>query len=127
MPVRGSHVAYGGLTSATGQAIVAAAAPWAERHRSERVGGWRMLVEIIRSEAETQSGVMTVEIEFVAQAKAAQAKAENQALTPLSVMMRGYQELEALGGRKDTHHTGRLLPRAQFPVPAVARDEGRIK
>ena len=39
---------------------------------------------------------------LVSRAKAEQAKAENQALTPLAVMMRGYQALEALGGT-DTH------------------------
>lgn len=63
MPVRGSDVVYGGLSGATGQAIAAATEPWGERHSSERAGGWQMLVEIIRSEAETQSRLMTVEIE----------------------------------------------------------------
>ena len=63
MPVLGSRVAYGGLSAVTGQAIAAAAAPWVERHRSERDGGWQMLVELIRSEAKAQSGRMTVEIE----------------------------------------------------------------
>lgn len=63
MPVRGSRVVYGGLSGATGLAIAAAVAPWGERHRSDRSGGWQMLVELIRSEVETQSGLMTVEIE----------------------------------------------------------------
>jgi len=63
LPVRGGRVDYGGLGSATGRAIAAAAAPWAERHRSERAGGWQMVVEIIRSEAETHAGLMTVEME----------------------------------------------------------------
>ena len=63
MPLRGGRVDYGGLSNATGRAIAAATAPWAERHRSERVGGWQMLVEIIRSEAEAHAGLMTVEME----------------------------------------------------------------
>jgi hypothetical protein len=63
MSVRGGRVAYGGLSSATLQAIAVAAAPWVERRRSERAGGWQMFVEIFRDEGETQSGQLTVEIE----------------------------------------------------------------
>lgn len=63
MPVRSSRVVYGGLGSTTSRAIAAVVTPWVERHRSERSGGWQMLVEIVRSEADMQSGRLTIEIE----------------------------------------------------------------
>jgi hypothetical protein len=63
LPVRGSRIAYGGLTGATGQFVGAAARSWAERHRAARPGGWQLLVEIIRSDAETGAGGLTVELE----------------------------------------------------------------
>lgn len=63
MPVRGGRVAYGGLSSAASRSVAVAATSWVERHRAERIGGWQMLVEIIRTEAEIQAGRLTVEIE----------------------------------------------------------------
>jgi hypothetical protein len=63
MPVRGGRIAYGGLTGATRQFVAAAARPWAERHLALRPGGWQLLVEIIRSDAETGAGGLTVELE----------------------------------------------------------------
>jgi regulator of protease activity HflC (stomatin/prohibitin superfamily) len=51
---------------------------------------------IIRAKAEAE------ESKLVAQAKAAEAKAINQSLTPLAVMLKGYEALQALGG-SNTH------------------------
>jgi hypothetical protein len=63
IPVRGSRLAYAGLTEATRRFIDSAAHPWAERHRPLRAGGWQLLVEITRSDAEVETGRLTVEIE----------------------------------------------------------------
>jgi hypothetical protein len=63
LPVQGRRIAYGGLTAAVGQFMEAASRPWADRHRTSRPGGWQMLVEIIRSDAELQAGRLTVELE----------------------------------------------------------------
>jgi hypothetical protein len=63
LPVQGRRIAYGGLTAAVGQFMEAASRSWAERHRALRPGGWQMLVEIIRSDAELQAGRLTVELE----------------------------------------------------------------
>jgi hypothetical protein len=62
-PVWGSSIVYGGLAAAAGQAIGAAAYPWAARHAAERAGGWQLLVELVRAEADAQDGRLTVEIE----------------------------------------------------------------
>ena len=63
LPVQGGRIVYLGLTDAVGQFMEAASHPWAERHRALRPGGWQMLVEIIRSDAELQAGRLTVELE----------------------------------------------------------------
>jgi len=63
LPVQGRRIVYGRLTGAVGQFMEAASRPWAERHRALRPGGWQMLVEIIRSDAELQAGRLTVELE----------------------------------------------------------------
>jgi hypothetical protein len=63
-------------------------------------------------------------------AKAEQAKAENQALTPLAVMMRGYEALEALGGT-DTHillGDWSHVPSFLFPgLPALSASAAKAK
>ena len=63
LPVAGSHLAYGGLTTLTGHLISATTQPWAEHNRAVRPGGWQLLVEITRSEASLRSATLTVEIE----------------------------------------------------------------
>ena len=63
LPVQGRRIVYGRLPGAVGQFMEAASRPWAERHRALRPGGWQMLVEIIRSDAELQAGRLTVELE----------------------------------------------------------------
>jgi regulator of protease activity HflC (stomatin/prohibitin superfamily) len=61
----------------------------------------------IRAESEAEKRVIAAKAEadesrLVSRAKAEQLKAENQALTPLAVMVRGYEALESLG-RANTH------------------------
>jgi hypothetical protein len=63
LPVRGAWPVYGGLTEALRASIETAAEPWAERHGALRPGGWQLLVEITRSDAELRAGRLTVEIE----------------------------------------------------------------
>jgi hypothetical protein len=63
LPVGGSHFAYGGLTTLTGYLIAETTQQWAERHRMLRPGGWQLLVEITRSDAELRSGRLTIEID----------------------------------------------------------------
>ena len=63
MPVRFTDIAFGDVAVTTARLIAAAAAPWAARHARERPGGWQMLLEIVRSDAEVREGRLTVEIE----------------------------------------------------------------
>jgi hypothetical protein len=63
LPVEGRRIAYRGLTAAVGQFMAAASRPWAERHRATRPGGWQMLVELIRSNADERAGRLTIELE----------------------------------------------------------------
>ena len=63
VPVWGASIVYGGMAAAAGQAIAAAAQPWAARHAAERAGGWQLLVELVRAEADAEAGRLTVEIE----------------------------------------------------------------
>jgi hypothetical protein len=63
MPVRGGRFLFGDLAGATARFAAAAARPWAERHAADRPGGWQMLVEIVRSDAELDDWHLTVEIE----------------------------------------------------------------
>jgi hypothetical protein len=63
LPLRGGRLAYAGLTDATRRFIEAAGRPWAERQRARRPGGWQLLVELTRSDADLQGGRLTVEIE----------------------------------------------------------------
>ena len=60
-----------------------------------------------RAESEAEKRVIAAKAEaeesrLVSRAKSEQLKSENQALTPLAVMMRGYEALESLG-RANTH------------------------
>lgn len=63
LPVRGGWPVYGGLTEALRASVEAAAQPWAARHRALRPGGWQLLVETTRTDADLQAGTLTVEIE----------------------------------------------------------------
>lgn len=79
---------------------------------------------VIRAKSEAEAG------KYVAQAKAEQARAINQTLTPLSVMVRGYEALESLGKTPNAHFMlgdwskvpNFLFPPAiqKFSVPAAA-------
>jgi hypothetical protein len=64
-PVRvgGTNTAFGGVAVAAARWVSAAAAPWAQRHAVERPGGWQMLLEVVRAEAEARDGRITIEIE----------------------------------------------------------------
>jgi hypothetical protein len=50
--VRGGHFAYGDVESAVGLAVSSAAAPWAEKHREQRPGGWQLQAELIQADAD---------------------------------------------------------------------------
>jgi hypothetical protein len=59
LPVRGSDVAYADLEAAFGATITAATSPWAAAHRWDATatrGGWTVLVEIAKADAELESG-----------------------------------------------------------------------
>jgi hypothetical protein len=59
LPVRGSEVAYADLEAALGATISAATSPWAVAHHADATaarGGWTVLVEIAKADAELQSG-----------------------------------------------------------------------
>lgn len=63
MKVHCGRMVFGGLVGAASRTVAASTMPWAARHLAERAGGWQMLVELIRTEAEMQAGRLTVEIE----------------------------------------------------------------
>jgi hypothetical protein len=59
LPVRGSDVVYADLESALGAALASATSPWAVAHRGDATatrGGWTVLVEIAKADAELESG-----------------------------------------------------------------------
>jgi len=61
--VGGTRLAYRGLTDATRQFLKAATAAWVQQHGPLRRGGWQLLIEITRTDAEMQAGNITVELE----------------------------------------------------------------
>jgi hypothetical protein len=63
LPVTDTVIRFGGLAAAAGRFVSSAARPWAERNAAARPGGWQLLVEIVRSNAEVGDGRLTVEIE----------------------------------------------------------------
>jgi hypothetical protein len=63
LPITDTVIRFGGLAIAAGRFAASAAAPWAERHAAARPGGWQLLVELVRSNAELADGHLTVEIE----------------------------------------------------------------
>jgi len=59
LPVRGSDVVYADLESALGTAIASATRPWAAAHGADATaahGGWTVLVEIARADADLEGG-----------------------------------------------------------------------
>jgi hypothetical protein len=59
LPVRGSDVVYADLEAALGATVTAAASPWAAAHRGDATaarGGWTVLVEIARADADLEPG-----------------------------------------------------------------------
>jgi hypothetical protein len=64
LPVRRSLVAFTDVEAALGLAVTSAAVPWAEAHRALRPGGWQLLVELTRAEAEeTRAGRLVVTLD----------------------------------------------------------------
>ena len=63
LPVRGSSVVYTDIEPAVGLAVSSASAPWAEAHRDKRPDGWRLVVEIVRAEADEATGHLNVAID----------------------------------------------------------------
>ena len=51
LPMAGSALEFSELERAVGQAVMKAAAPWAEAHRGQREGGWQIQVELIKADA----------------------------------------------------------------------------
>jgi regulator of protease activity HflC (stomatin/prohibitin superfamily) len=78
-----------------------------EKQQEAEVAKAQAQLDKIRAESDAEKRVIAAKAEaeesrLVSRAKAEQLKAENQALTPLAVMMRGYEALESLGGA-NTH------------------------
>jgi regulator of protease activity HflC (stomatin/prohibitin superfamily) len=89
------------------QARISAESALLAKQKEAELAKAQAQLDKIRAESEAEKRVISAKSEaevsrLVSHAKAEQAKAENQALTPLAVMMRGYAALEALGGT-DTH------------------------
>jgi len=89
------------------QARISAESALRAKQQDAEIAKAQAALEKIQTESEAEKRVIQAkavadESRLVSRAKAEQAKAENQALTPLAVMLKGYQALEALGG-KNTH------------------------
>ncbi len=72
LPVRGSDVAYTDTEAVLDHAVVAATAPWAERHAGRPDGGgWQLLVEVTNADAEYDNGraVFTVGVRATLRAR----------------------------------------------------------
>jgi hypothetical protein len=63
LPVTDTVIRFGGLAIAAGRFASSAAGPWAQLHAAARPGGWQLLLEIVRSNADVADGHLTVEIE----------------------------------------------------------------
>jgi len=63
LAVHGGRIEYAGMADAARRFVAAAARPWVERHRGARAGGWQMLLELVRSDADLRAGRLTVELE----------------------------------------------------------------
>ncbi len=62
LPLQGEGVAFAGVADTLGDAIAAAAVPWAQRHQAQRPGGWEMRVDLLQSRADVNGGRITVEL-----------------------------------------------------------------
>ena len=60
LPVRGSSFVYADLEAALSHAVATAAVPWAEHHRDRTPDGYQLFVELIKAEANHDSGRMVV-------------------------------------------------------------------
>lgn len=59
LPVRNSDIVYGDLEAALGTAVSTATAPWADAHKTTKIGksgGWTVLVEVTGADAELEPG-----------------------------------------------------------------------
>jgi regulator of protease activity HflC (stomatin/prohibitin superfamily) len=109
------------------QARIAAESALRAKQQETEVAKAQAELDRIRAESDAEKRVISAKAEaevtkLVAHAKAEEAHAANQALTPLSVMVRGYQALEALGG-SGTHillGDWSHVPNFLFPTLAAA-------
>ena len=63
LSVSGTNLVFDGLPRAVAEYVTTAAAPWGLRHLSERPGGWQMLIELVRGEADAGDGHLAVALE----------------------------------------------------------------
>ena len=89
------------------QARISAEASLRAKQQEAELAKAQAQLDKIRAESEAEKRVIAAKAEaeesrLVSRAKSEQLKSENQALTPLAVMMRGYEALESLG-RANTH------------------------
>src|SRR5215471_9012736 len=85
------------------QARISAESALRAKEQEAEVAKAQAQLDRIRAESEAAKRVIAARAEAeearaVASARAEQRRAQNEALTPLAVMMRGYEALEALGG-----------------------------
>jgi hypothetical protein len=59
-PVEGSDVSFADLEGTLGHAVSTATVPWANAHRTERPGGWSLLVEVIQAESSYEGGRLII-------------------------------------------------------------------
>ena len=60
--VSGTGIVYGDFEAALGYAVSTAAAPWADKNRGRRQGGWQLFVEVTNAEAEHDGTRMLVKL-----------------------------------------------------------------
>jgi regulator of protease activity HflC (stomatin/prohibitin superfamily) len=105
-----------------------------EKQQETELAKQQASLDKIREQAEAEKRIIRArseaeEAKYVSQAKAAEAHAANQALTPLSVQVRGYEALEALGKSGNAHFMlgdWSKVPSFLFPNLNAMQSAGRV-
>jgi prohibitin 2 len=122
------------LQNQADQARISAESALRAKQQEAEVAKAQAQLDKIRAESDAEKRVIAAKADaetsrLVSHAKAEQLKAENAALTPLAVMMRGYEALESLGGT-DTHillGDWSHVPSFLFPGLPALKTEGAPK
>ena len=63
LPVKGERLVFTNIAPALGHFVSASLQGWAERHRTQRPGGWELLIEVTRASAVHDHGTFSVDLD----------------------------------------------------------------